>query len=172
LPQVAGLVGGASPKTGFAVHMTISAIVGATYGLLFRREADGPGSALAWGLVYGLAWWILGPLTLLPALLGAGLQWSLGAALAAYPSLIGHLAYGGVTALAYQFLARRHDPTMRPAPRRGVKRAPARPPARPAGTPAPALWALVLVAGVLLPLILCTGVPGASGVYGVYGGAP
>ncbi len=144
LPTVAGLVGRSSPLVGFGVHMLISAILGATYGLLFRREAYSYGAGLAWGSVYGLAWWFLGPLTLMPILLGAGVRWSLSAASAAYPSLIGHLAYGAMTALTYQLLVQRYSPTARGRVRLR----------RHAGTPAPALWALVLLMGVLLPLML------------------
>jgi uncharacterized membrane protein YagU involved in acid resistance len=154
LPVVASLVGGSSPVAGFVVHMVISAIVGGTYGLLFQRESYTYGAGLCWGLVYGLVWWFVGPLTLLPIFLGAGIQWSLASALAAYPSLIGHLGYGATTALAYQLLAQRHDPMMRSIvhtarQNQGSYRAP-----RTSGTPAPALWVLVLVAGVTLPLIL------------------
>ena len=150
LPKVASLVGLSSPGAGFVVHMVISAIIGATYGLLFRRESYTYGAGLAWGLVYGLVWWFLGPLTLMPILLGAEVQWSLESALAAYPSLIGHLAYGGATALVYQFLVRRYDWSFRVDLRAG----PAPGPERPSGTPAPALWVLVLVMGVMLPLLL------------------
>ena len=38
-------------------------------------------------LIYGLLWWLLGPLTLLPILLGAPPQWTLAAASATFPSL-------------------------------------------------------------------------------------
>lgn len=148
LPVVASLVGRSSSMAGFTVHMVISAIIGATYGLLFRREAYSYGAGLAWGLVYGLLWWFLGPLTLMPILLGAGVQWSLASALGAYPSLIGHLAYGGTTALAYQFLVTRYDPGLRTGPRATraeLQRAP--------GTSAPALWVVVLTLGVMLPLV-------------------
>lgn len=149
LPVVASLIGRSSPTTGFVVHMVVSAIVGATYGLLFRREAHTYGAGLAWGLVYGLTWWFLGPLTLMPVLLGAELQWTLAAAVAAYPSLIGHLAYGAVTALTYQYLVRRYDVGWSRIIRRGMSStvpAPAR--------AAPALWLFVLVVGTTLPLIL------------------
>ncbi len=148
LPVVASLIGRSSPMAGFVVHMTISAIIGATYGLLFRREAYSYGAGLIWGLVYGLVWWFLGPLTLMPILLGAEVQWSLPSALGAYPSLIGHLAYGGTTALAYQLMVMRYDPGLR-AGVRGVRAHLRRTP----GTPAPALWVVVLMLGIMLPLI-------------------
>jgi uncharacterized membrane protein YagU involved in acid resistance len=148
LPVVASLIGLESAVEGFLVHMTISAIIGATYGLLFRQEAYTYGAGLAWGLVYGLIWWFVGPLTLMPILLGAEVQWSLTLALGAYPSLIGHLAYGAITALVYQLLLRRYDPSFRGRGRMGRERL------RTSGTPASALWALVLILGLLLPLLL------------------
>ncbi|MBI2087746.1 MAG: hypothetical protein HYT78_03270 [Deltaproteobacteria bacterium] len=149
LPVVASLIGRSSPTTGFVVHMVISAIIGATYGLLFRREAYTYGAGLAWGLVYGLVWWFLGPLTLMPILLGAEVQWSLASALGAYPSLIGHLAYGSATALAYQLLVMRYDPALRKGSR--SVRTHLR---RTSGTPAAALWVVVLMLGLMLPLLL------------------
>lgn len=148
LPVVASLIGRSSPMAGFVVHMVISAIIGATYGLLFRREAYTYGAGLVWGLTYGLVWWFLGPLTLMPILLGAEVQWSLAAALGAYPSLIGHLAYGATTALAYQLLVMRYDPSLRASAHRvrtHLQRTP--------GTAAPALWVMVLILGIMLPLI-------------------
>jgi uncharacterized membrane protein YagU involved in acid resistance len=148
LPVVASLIGRSSPTTGFVVHMVISAIIGATYGLLFRREAYTYGAGLAWGLVYGLVWWFLGPLTLMPILLGAEVQWSLTSALGAYPSLIGHLAYGSATALAYQLLVMRYDSNLRKGSRSTRTHLP-----RTSGTPAPALWVAVLMLGLMLPLL-------------------
>lgn len=148
LPVVASLMGRSSPMEGFWVHMVISTIIGATYGLLFQREAYTYGAGLLWGLIYGMIWWFLGPLTLMPILLGGEVQWSLAAAIAAYPSLIGHLAYGGITALVYQLLAGRYDPGLRQT--RGAQRARLW---RTPGTPAPALWVAVLMLGIVLPLI-------------------
>ncbi len=39
LPRVAQIVGGSSVVFGLAVHLVISALIGMSYGLLFRREA-------------------------------------------------------------------------------------------------------------------------------------
>lgn len=152
LPKVAGLIGRSSSGTGFVVHMMISVIVGGCYGLLFRREAYTYGAGLSWGLVYGLVWWILGPLTLMPILSGADIQWGLASALSAYPLLIGHLAYGGTTALIYQWMVRRYDPGLHTDVHRDRAHA-----WHPLRAPDPALWILVLVMGVLLPIIFHTG---------------
>ncbi len=105
LPLVAGLVGFQSPTAGFTIHMAISIFVGATYGALFRTSTAGYGVNLMGGLAYGLAWWVLGGLTLFPLFLGDGVHWSNTAARAALPSLVGHLIYGGIAGLAFQAMA-------------------------------------------------------------------
>jgi uncharacterized membrane protein YagU involved in acid resistance len=151
LPLVANLIGMNSPVVGFIVHMLISAIIGATYGLLFQREAYTFGAGLAWGMVYGMVWWFLGALTLFPQLLGQPVAWSLEAATTRFPSLIGHLLYGAALALMYLLIARRYDPGLLNL---REERNRARFFGHRAGTPRPALWTVVLLLGILLPLIL------------------
>ncbi|MFJ8636881.1 hypothetical protein [Streptomyces sp. NPDC093568] len=103
LPTVAAIVRTDSPAVGFAVHLLIAAVIGGLFGALVAGRRD----LLFWGLAYGVLWWFLGPLTLLPLLLGVPVAWDVATAQTLLPSLLGHLAYGAVTAAALALLSRR-----------------------------------------------------------------
>jgi hypothetical protein len=150
LPRVAALVGGGSVALGFVVHMAISAIIGATYGVLFRYEAPGVAASLAWGLAYGAIWWFLGPLTLFPILLGGTFAWTAADATLQAPSLVGHLIYGAFTALVFLALERRHEAWRASNPRYAEHVARRR---RARGTAAPAVWFFFVGLAVALPLL-------------------
>jgi hypothetical protein len=122
-----------------------------TYGLLFRNEGSTLSLGVPWGWLFGLIWWYLGPMTLLPLFLTGECDWSASAASALLPSLLGHLIYGAVTAAVFLLLERRRERWLMLDPRfaaREMRRT------RPVGTPAPALWFFALGLGVLLPVLL------------------
>ena len=109
LPMIGSMVGQPTAAAGFAVHMANSLIIGVSFAIIFGRFVSGAPSGVGVGLAYGAAWWILGPLTLMPLMMGMGLgvNWSAAAAAAMLPSLVGHLTYGGVLGLVYSWLRHR-----------------------------------------------------------------
>ena len=109
LPMVGQLVGQPTVGAGFLVHMVNSAILGAAFAVVLGRLATGIGRGLLQGLLYGGAWWLLGPLTLMPLFLGMGLgvNWNLTAAANMLPSLLGHLVYGALLGITYGWLGGR-----------------------------------------------------------------
>ena len=152
LPSVADLVGSNSEVAGFFVHLAIAQLVGASYGLLFRRQSYGVGSALGWGVSYGLLWSILGPLTLMPVFLGSAPQWTAEAMAQVFPSLIGHLVYGAGLGVTFYLLEARYNPwwitrTQLQARLVTLRR-------EQALTSGPALWIIVIIIGSTLPILL------------------
>jgi len=103
LPMVAKLVGSSSAIVGFIVHLGNAAVIGVIYGFLLGDRFKALGPSLVAGASYGVIWWILGPLTLMPLFLGMGLgvNWSIAAAQSMLPSLMGHILYGVVLAFTY-----------------------------------------------------------------------
>jgi hypothetical protein len=151
LSQVAALIRGSSPLAGFVVHLVISVLIGMSYALLFAHESPDVGSSLAWGMLYGLGWWFLGPLTLMPILSGYAVTWTMQAADMLLPSLLGHVIYGAATGLVFFWLESHHAAGLLLDKRIAAHEARLR---RPPGTPAPALWLAVLGLGVVLPIVL------------------
>jgi hypothetical protein len=102
-PLVAGLMGSDTMALGRLLHYTIGITIGVSFGLFFSRDVRGVGSSLVWGLGYGLVWWVIGPMTLLPILLGLETRpdWSLSAAQENVPSLVAHMLYGAIVGLFY-----------------------------------------------------------------------
>jgi uncharacterized membrane protein YagU involved in acid resistance len=98
---VAGLVGAETRGVGVAVHYAIAAVIGASFGVLFQRDVRGLGSSLGWGVGYGLLWWFLGPLTLLPLLQHRLPTWSVDEGSTLFGSLVGHIVYGALLGLVY-----------------------------------------------------------------------
>jgi uncharacterized membrane protein YagU involved in acid resistance len=103
---IAGLVHSTSYSVGVALHCLFAVLIGASFGVLFQRDIRGYGSRLGWGLGYGLLWWFLGPLTLLPIFQKASIDWSYAHGAELFGSLIGHIVYGVIVGLFYAIVDR------------------------------------------------------------------
>ena len=151
LSSVAGVSTQLSTVSGLLVHLLVSTLIGMSYGVLFRDEASNLAMAGAWGWVFGLIWWYVGPLTLLPLLLTGEIDWRISAASALLPSLLGHLIYGACTASFFYICERAYTNKHRLDPRMTARESRR---LRPVGTPAPALWFFAMGMGVVIPLLL------------------
>ena len=152
LSNVATLVGSDSVIAGFIVHFLIAVTIGSTYGLLFQQQAYSYGAGMAWGLLYGILWWLIGTNTLFNVLMRVPIDWSLAAVGTRYPFLVGHLLYGAGLGVFYQYLARRYDTQLISLSQQAQQAK-----TRFSSPAAPALWAVALTLGVMLPLLLAGG---------------
>ena len=109
LPMIGKMAGQPTAVAGFAVHLGISAMIGGSFALLAGPLVRSARSGLVTGVVYGAFWWVLGPLILMPGMMGMGYGAGLNAAaaVAALPSLMGHMLYGAILGLVYRALSRR-----------------------------------------------------------------
>jgi NADH dehydrogenase len=99
-----GLLGLQSAGAGLIAHLLVSAILGAVFAGIFRFQTESFAATLSTGILFGLLWWIAGPLTLSPFLTGQPPTWSAPEAAHAFPFLIGYLLFGAVIGTSFYFL--------------------------------------------------------------------
>ena len=97
MAMVAMVVRSDSVIVGWLYHLFNSAVIGALFGWISGNRVQTIGTGLGWGVAYGIVWWIVGALILMPVFLGM----SPFAPLMMEPmrpvamgSLVGHLLYG------------------------------------------------------------------------------
>jgi hypothetical protein len=73
IPMVAMLVGSDVMAVGWLVHLAIAAFIGASFAVLLGRYATSVGASTAVSAGYGVVWWVLGALIVMPARLGMDL---------------------------------------------------------------------------------------------------
>ena len=109
LPMIGKMVGSPTAAAGWLVHLMISASIGASFAVVFGWLVSGRTSSIVFGTMYGTAWWLIGPLTLMPLFMGMGLgvNWNLAAAQSMLPSLMGHMIFGVVMGVTFDPVLRR-----------------------------------------------------------------
>lgn len=97
LPMIASMVGSDSALVGFGIHLVISVLIGLGLTVPFAGLLTSYGRGALIGMGYGALWWVLGPLLIMPMMLGMPLF--MVNATAGW-SLMGHLIYGIILAVA------------------------------------------------------------------------
>ncbi len=105
LPPAGELIGRPTALASFLLHMLTSAFIGGSFAALCGRVTR-IGRGARYGLLYAAAWWILGPVTLVPLLLGEGIgtHWKGLALIRLLPSLFGVVTSGAVLGATYAWL--------------------------------------------------------------------
>lgn len=97
LPMLASMVGSSSALVGFGLHLMISIVIGLGLTVLFgNRLLTSYSHGTLVGLTYGALWWVLGPLAMMPLMLGMPL---FAINMNSVFSLMGHLIYGAILGL-------------------------------------------------------------------------
>jgi uncharacterized membrane protein YagU involved in acid resistance len=104
IPMVAQLVGSTSSAVGWLIHLAISAFIGVSFAVLLGQAASTLARAAVLGLGYGMLWWVLGALLLMPARLGMPV---FELSTTAWQSLMGHVMFGLALGVVYGQLSRR-----------------------------------------------------------------
>jgi hypothetical protein len=102
--MVAMVVRSKSIAIGWAYHLFNSALFGAIFGWLLGARTNDYRAGAVWGLAYGIFWWVLGALILMPVLLGMPAFASLRMAPmrpVAMGSLVGHIIWGVILGELY-----------------------------------------------------------------------
>ena len=109
MAMVAQVVRSESLVVGWLYHLFNSAVIGGIFGWLLGNRIGGYGAGLLWGALYGIAWWILGGLILMPMFLGmspfAQLMMEMMRPVA-MGSLMGHIIFGLVLGVSFLLLNR------------------------------------------------------------------
>lgn len=95
--MIASMAGSHSAWVGFGIHLMISVLIGLGLTVLFgNRLLTGYRRGPLVGLAYGIFWWVLGTLMIMPAMLGMPL---FALDLTAVLSLMGHMIFGVILGL-------------------------------------------------------------------------
>jgi len=115
MAMVAKVVQSDSLVVGWLYHLFNSAIIGASFGLLFGNRVSSYGAGILWGIIWGVVWWVIGGLILMPLFLGMPVF----APLTMEPmrmmgimSLMGHVIFGAIMGLAFFALVGKVPATM------------------------------------------------------------
>ncbi|NUQ98652.1 MAG: hypothetical protein HOY79_19560 [Streptomyces sp.] len=103
IKMIAGLLGSDNAVAGWLIHLAIALSAGLAFGVLLGRWAQNMMPAVVLGLAYGVVWWVLGALWIMPANLGMPVfKWND----VTKSSFGAHLLFGLLLGLAYFCIAK------------------------------------------------------------------
>jgi uncharacterized membrane protein YagU involved in acid resistance len=89
--SIAMLVGSKSNAVGWTVHLLISMVIGIAFSLVLEKRLKSYSAGIGYGVAYGMFWWVVGGLILMPAQLNMPLFHF---DTMAWQSLMGHVVFG------------------------------------------------------------------------------
>jgi uncharacterized membrane protein YagU involved in acid resistance len=101
LSKVGMLMGMPNPLSGFLMHTLFSAVLGLIFAIVFVKITRTFFSSTMWGLIYGIIWWLLLPMTFVQMKMGMPVSWSIESMLHGMPMLVGHLVFGIILGMCY-----------------------------------------------------------------------
>jgi len=100
LPMIAGMIGSEDVVIGFILHMLISAFIGGTYGFIASRIPNQLLVQVVAGSIYGIVWWVLGALLIMPLVMGmTEMVFVVGEM--QLMSLVGHIIFGIIMSVSF-----------------------------------------------------------------------
>lgn len=99
LPMIGKIAAHPSAVTKLFVLLVLAALVGASFVTFFNLFAPSTSSKFGYSLVYGGVWWFVGPLTLMPLMMGRGVNWN--------ATAVPQIMYGAILGLSYVWLRSR-----------------------------------------------------------------
>jgi NADH dehydrogenase len=100
-----GLPGGSAIIGTVLGDLVRGSLGGAAFAVVFRYQPESPALFASGGLLFGLLWWIVGPLTIAPMWDGHLPTWSVRDAAAGFQTFVGDILYGALLGVGFYTLA-------------------------------------------------------------------
>jgi uncharacterized membrane protein YagU involved in acid resistance len=105
LPMIASMFGSESLLVGWVVHMIISVIFAVGYGILVLKTSK----YYLMGLLYGILIWIIGPLVIMPMMMGMGTNLTQAFSPDMLMSLMTHIGFALILSFVYKKIVSNKD---------------------------------------------------------------
>lgn len=100
MPMLAGMMGSESIVVGWMIHLVISIIFGVAFGIMAANMKK----VYLFGVIYGVIIWIVGPLLIMPLMMGMGTALADALTPGQLMNLATHIMYALILSFVYQKL--------------------------------------------------------------------